>query len=60
MAAGIYRYLPKEHRLIKNAGGDQRKKLARAADDESVKAVLQLPDDVQPLILMPIGNKTKK
>lgn len=122
LAAGIYRYFPKEHRLIKSADGDQRKKLARAAhrqswvsdaatvvvfaavyeratwkygkrgeryvhietghaaqnlflqaeslglgtvtvgafDDDEVKAVLQLPDDVQPLILMPVGKKTRK
>lgn len=31
-----------------------------AFDDEEVKAVLQLPNDVQPLILMPVGNKTRK
>jgi SagB-type dehydrogenase family enzyme len=28
-----------------------------AFDDDEVKAVLQLPDEVQPLILMPVGKK---
>ena len=31
-----------------------------AFNDDEVKAVLQLPDDVQPLILMPVGKKTIK
>lgn len=31
-----------------------------AFNDDEVKAVLQLPDDVQPLILMPVGKKTRK
>ena len=31
-----------------------------AFDDDEVKAVLQLPDDVQPLMLMPVGKKSRK
>ena len=31
-----------------------------AFNDDAVKAVLQLPDDVQPLILMPVGKKARK
>jgi SagB-type dehydrogenase family enzyme len=31
-----------------------------AFNDDKVKAVLQLPDNVQPLILMPVGKKTRK
>ena len=122
ISSGIYHYDPNNHRLIKVAGGDRRKNLARAAyrqasvsdaasvvvfaavyerttfkygkrgvryvhietghaaqnlhlqaeslglstvvvgafDDDGVKAVLQLPDDVQPLILMPVGKKARK
>ena len=122
LSSGIYHYDPNNHRLIKVASGDRRKKLAQAAyrqasvsdaatvvvfaavyerttfkygergvryvhieighatqnlslqaeslglgtvvvgafNDDEVKAVLQLPDDVQPLILMPVGKKTRK
>lgn len=31
-----------------------------AFNDDKVKAVLQLPDNVQPLILMPVGKKARK
>jgi len=31
-----------------------------AFNDDEAKAVLQLPDDVQPLLLMPVGKKTRK
>ncbi len=122
LSSGIYHYDPNNHRLIKVASGDRRKKLAQAAyrqasvsdaatvvvfaavyerttfkygergvryvhietghaaqnlslqaeslglgtvvigafNDDDVKAVLQLPDDVQPLILMPVSKKTRK
>lgn len=116
---GVYHYDPKQHSLNKVASGDQRKKLAQSAhqqswvmdaaaviviaavyerttrkygtrgiryvhietghaaqntflqaeslnlgavivgafDDDGVKDVLQLPDDEQPLVLIPVGKK---
>jgi SagB-type dehydrogenase family enzyme len=118
MAAGVYRYEPESHRLVKTASDDRRKPLTRAAlsqswmceaaavvvfaavyerttrkygergiryvhmeagfaaenlflqaaslglatvvvgafDDDGVAGVLQLPADVYPLLLMPVGT----
>ncbi len=117
--AGLYRYEPKDHRLVKTGAGDHRKAVARAAlsqtwlqeaatvvvfaavferttrkygkrgiryvhmevghaaenlflqagalglatvvvgafDDDKIARALQLPADVEPLMLMPIGRR---
>jgi SagB-type dehydrogenase family enzyme len=119
LESGVYRYVPKGHRLVRSGSGDRRKDLARAAlsqpwvreaaavvvfagiygrttqkygkrgiryvhmeaghaaenlfleasalglatvvvgafDDDQVARALQLPKDVAPMVLMPVGRR---